>query len=660
MSEQWISVTTEPIAGTVRIRLVKKILKACQDIRIHGTSPSDADDLEGVRQELQNAIASVGDSPERQWLNALLPVLFDLHQQGWQLKYERNRILGARTEGGASREVIRSRLVARRDQQLIEPSVRKFIQTMESWKLFQGSRTSIFTLLADGREVVARLTNDSSSVKPYLQFVNPTVRCEFTGLRLQDIWRYFRHTWTNPYESIPGRSLQMIVRDSGHQAHPVIGIAALSSAAVSLGARDRFIGWDTTEVVSKLLQESTASALAWAKAVVENALSEIYCVDFVRENLLPADKVRWDRAHIKELRSIADQARASHHRLMDSADYKSPEEVQYGGNDWEVQAEMPLFRAKRAIELASIIELRVGIEASLTSQTDATVKLPISVSSILTKVVKIARSKTVGTEIADLTICGAVAPYSHLAAGKLVAMLAVSPAAVAEYKKRYANIAGIISSSMAGRPIVRAANLCFIGTTSLYGKRPNQYDRLSMPAMTVGGSKKDSIRFQHIQDSSAKMTKGVGTFHFAPQTIKALENFAIAQKGGWRVNNVFGEGTSPKLRGLRSGLDLLGLNSDELLVHGIQKSVYGVLLASNVDRYLLGFDTSPKWLFNPDLTDSCSESIGLWWLKRWAVARLSNENVRLRMQRETVVYPIRHSARVQLPVLNTRQGEIFD
>ena len=660
MSEQWISVTTEPIAGTVRIRLVKIILKACQDIRIHGTSPSDADDLEGVRQELQNAIASVGDSAERQWLNALLPVLFDLHQQGWQLKYERNRIFGARTEGGASREVIRSRLVARRDQQLIEPSVRKFIQTMESWKLFQGSRTSIFSLLADGREVVARLTNDSSSVKPYLQFVNPTVRCEFTGLRLQDIWRYFRHTWTNPYESIPGRSLQIIVRDSGHQAHPVIGIAALSSAAVSLGARDRFIGWDTTEVVSKLLQESTASALTWAKAVVENALSEIYCVDFVRENVLPADKVRWDRAHIKELRSIADQARASHHRLMDSADYKSPEEVQYGGNDWEVQAEMPLFRAKRAIELASIIELRVGIEASLTSQTDATVKPPISVSSILTKVVKIARSKTVGTEIADLTICGAVAPYSHLAAGKLVAMLAVSPAAVAEYKKRYANIAGIISSSMAGRPIVRAANLCFIGTTSLYGKRPNQYDRLSMPAMTVGGSKKESIRFQHIQDSSGKMTKGVGTFHFAPQTIKALENFAVAQKGGWRVNNVFGEGTSPKLRGLRSGLDLLGLNSDELIVHGIQKSVYGVLLASNVDRYLLGLDTSPKWLFNPDLTDSCSESIGLWWLKRWAVARLSNENVRLRMQRETVVYPIRHSARVQLPALNTGQSEIFN
>ena len=659
MSDNWIPITTQAVMGRERIRVVKKILTVCHDIRLEGTAPSEADDLEEVRQELQVSIASVGDTGERQWLTALLLVLLDLHQQGWQLKYEHNQILGARTESGASRDSLRSRLVTRRNQQLIEPSVRKFIQTMESWKLFQGRRISIFSLFADGREVAARLANDHDSIRPYIQFVNSTARCTITGLRLQDVWRYFRHTWTNPYESIPGRSLQLIVRDGGHAGHPVIGIAALSSAAVRLGARDRFIGWDTTQVVADLLQESSVRALEWASGVLETAISEIYCVDFVRENVLPADNSRWTVTHIKELQSIAEHARASHYRLMDGTDYKSSEDGQYGGIDWEAQAEMPLFRAKRATELASIIELKASIEASRTFRTKVSIKPRISDAAILTRVVKLARSKTVGTEIADLTICGALAPYSHLASGKLVAMLAVSPAAIAEYRNRYGTVAGIISSSMAGRPIVRAANLCYVGTTSLYGKRPNQYDRLSMPAVTLGGPQTASIKFQHIQDSSGKRTKGVGTFHFSYQTIKALEQFAVAQKGGWRVNNVFGEGTSPKLRGLRSGLELLGLNSDELLVHGIEKSVYGVLLASNVDRYLLGLDPSPAWLFNSTSADTCYASIGHWWVQRWALARLANEEVKIRMKRETIVYPIRHGARVQMPAGDASQSEMF-
>jgi hypothetical protein len=181
-----------------------------------------------------------------------------------------------------------------------------------------------------------------------------------------------------------------------------------------------------------------------------------------------------------------------------------------------------------------------------------------------------------------------------------------------------------------------------------------------MPAATVGGSETASIKFQHIQDSGGKRTKGVGTFHFSPQTIKALEHFAVVQKGGWRVNNVFGEGTSPKLRGLRSGLELLGLNSNELLVHGIEKSVYGAMLASNVDRYLLGLDPTPVWLFDPIAADTCCSTIGHWWLHRWALARLSNEEVRMRMQRETMVYPIRHSARVQMPVVDAGQSEMFN
>ena len=74
--------------------------------------------------------------------------------------------------------------------------------------------------LADGlREARTHLNNGwadalANCVDPYLQFVtSENAACAFTGLRLMDIWRYFRHTWTNQYTSVPGRTMMFLVRD---------------------------------------------------------------------------------------------------------------------------------------------------------------------------------------------------------------------------------------------------------------------------------------------------------------------------------------------------------------------------------------------------------------------------------------------------------------
>src|SRR5229473_3354733 len=141
------------------------------------------------------------------------------------------------------------------------------------------------------------------------------------------------------------------------------------------------------------------------------------------------------------------------------------------------------------------------------------------------KVVRLARSMTVGTEIADLTVCGAVPPYNALLGGKLVAMLATSPEVVLEYKRRYQSLPSIIASSMAGRAIVRPANLVFVGTTSLYGERPNQYDRTSYPCDIVGGPKGESVRYRYLTSRERSRTSGVGTFQFGRDTKAAIEKY---------------------------------------------------------------------------------------------------------------------------------------
>lgn len=89
------------------------------------------------------------------------------------------------------------------------------------------------------------------------------------------------------------------------------------------------------------------------------------------------------------------------------------------------------------------------------------------------------------------------------------------------------------------------------------------------------------------------------------------------------MNFVFGEGQSPKLRQLREGFAVLGLNRSNLLNHGTQRIVYGIELVDNVTRLLLGVDHIPEFLV-PDQPDAEARIAGFW-RKRWLSSRLSHE-----------------------------------
>ena len=115
---------------------------------------------------------------------------------------------------------IRAAHLIERDAQLCQPSVRRFIRDMERRRLHRGAWHSIFSLMRDGRELAERLRQAAQVtfgpdrldalrkiVDPYVQLVDPAACCEFTGLRLLDVWRYFRHTWNTAYLSNPGRKV---------------------------------------------------------------------------------------------------------------------------------------------------------------------------------------------------------------------------------------------------------------------------------------------------------------------------------------------------------------------------------------------------------------------------------------------------------------------
>jgi hypothetical protein len=202
---------------------------------------------------------------------------------------------------------------------------------------------------------------------------------------------------------------------------------------------------------------------------------------------------------------------------------------------------------------------------------------------------------------------------------------------------------------MAGRAIVRQANLVFIGTTSLYGERPNQYDRTLYPCDIIGGPKSASVRYRYLTSQERSRTSGVGTFQFGRDTKAGIEKYMSSRTSGRRVNNVFGEGTSPKLRSLRDGLDALGISSEEMLQHGIGKVVYGVAMISNTSRYLLRLDDTPKYLFSLDEAQASTARIARHWLERWASDRMRRSETEQKLLAHTLIRPIRHGARVVLP-----------
>ncbi|WP_256807395.1 Druantia anti-phage system protein DruA [Bradyrhizobium sp. Bra64] len=594
-------------------------------------------------------------------------VIADLVEQGWLVKKGRNERVLAHRPFDDDEEVRmhkRRRYHAARDAQLRQPATRAFIERMERGALTRTGRHSIFSLMRDGRhlqfEISGALSGSSGKtlselVRPYIQFVSSAGTCSITGLALQDIWRYFRHTWSNPYESVPGRSMLFLVRDGAAPNHPVMGIGAISSAAVQLEARDRFIGWLGEDIVAACKKDPNPEYADWALATIDQALKAIYRQDFLEKGLLPAKLPKHvPQQTIAKLQKLAAKSREDHFsRAAAGSNKAGGDATGVTAADWHKYARSPLFTAKRAREIAVLLETRNTIHDAWDGVPKAkrveTLLESASGRAAFTKVVRLARSMTVGTEIADLTVCGAVPPYNVLLGGKLVAMLAASPEVVLEYRRRYQSMPSIIASSMAGRAIVRSANLVFIGTTSLYGERPNQYDRTSYPCGIVGGPIGETVRYAYLTTRDRSRTSGVGTFQFGRDTKAAIEQYTSSITNGRRVNNVFGEGTSPKLRSLRDGLNALGLNSEEMLQHGIEKVVYGVPLVANPSRYLLRLDETPNYLFSLVEAEASTAAIGQHWFERWAVARMKREETEHKLQAHTLVRPIRHGSRVVLP-----------
>jgi len=574
--------------------------------------------------------------------SATLLVLADLAAIGWKFRVVGNTIyMVVEPHGHAdpkeAKLSVRKALAEARSQQLSESSTQSFFAYMHRDRLVNGKTISVDNLIDDGASLAKALRKHregdlKKAVDPYIQLVDEG-SCPLTGYKLQDIWRYFRHTWSTEYRPTPGRSLSFLIRNRARKYHPVMGIVSLANAVMQLRDRDDFIGWTSEGVVKRIVRNASfwgefrQMALGYLREAREairsdDLLMEIGECDSVAETVKRLQAIA-AQEHERRKSDLADVFQEAQESNRTTGPTRLITTMEDGSVDWVALSETPLYRRKRAGTLADILfaehqfevappdgELILGsLSKELVGERYRSSNFNADFDRAFKIAVREVKKAGVATRIMDVNVCGASPVYREILGGKLAALSLFAEEVQKGYAAKYCNAISEIASGMAGRPIVKPARISVLTTTSLYGVGSSQYNRVRMKFGTEG-----------VEWKKIGATEGYGTIHMTRRTIEALREVSTFRNKRRNVNNQFGEGTSPLMRQMREGLTFLGFDSDAVLQHSQCRIVYLLeLYPGACDDLVLIRDRHPK-------APSMAEVAKLW-LDRWLSMRVQNEDV---------------------------------
>src|SRR4030095_8414706 len=99
---------------------------------------------------------------------------------------------------------------------------------------------------------------------------------------------------------------------------------------------------------------------AWLWKQVDERIGSIHVVDLLRDEVLRPNELK--QPTLRTLNRLKDEAvreRRKHYRYMKGQDYK--DSALSKKMNWTARAEMPLFRGKRAEELAEVLGIRLAL-----------------------------------------------------------------------------------------------------------------------------------------------------------------------------------------------------------------------------------------------------------------------------------------------------------
>ncbi|MGO8905184.1 MAG: Druantia anti-phage system protein DruA [Solirubrobacteraceae bacterium] len=197
--------------------------------------------------------------------------------------------------------------------------------------------------------------------------------------------------------------------------------------------------------------------------------------------------------------------------------------------------------------------------------------------------------------VADAFVLGAVPPYSHLLAGKLVAMLAASNEVRSAWRSKYGGRTSLIAEE------ARDGRLAMITTTSALG-RSSIYNRLRF--------EDGELIYERVGE-----TRGSGEFHFSDGLHRTITDFALEFCQPTAKDIKWGTGFRNRREVVKKALPALGF-SDRLLYHGVRRELFVCPMAGNARGFLGGASAELAPLHRPvsELAD--------WFKRRWMHPRL--------------------------------------
>jgi len=553
-----------------------------------------------------------------------------------------------------------------RQTQFNEQTVRDFIREMEGDHRHNGDRVSVTNLITDGESLHADLAplqdlprdeiidQLDDIIQPYVQIAEKGEKCEHTGLDLMDIWRYFRYTWLTPYNTVPGRNINFLIRDAAREHDPVMGIASLASPMMNLTVRDESIGWtfdglkqrlerekqihkieeqlpkeertpdrktrtvtqteylETEEEYKQRVDELCAAAREALEDAITTSIENIRYDDFIQEyDALTEERFTQPDDDVFD---ILEQIEEAAETIIENDDGENPENME----SWKDRSETALFRKKRARTLQKLLRDRQYFEnhqdQSDTEFIQESMETERGRRAIKTGLKEI-KKRRAGAGMMNIMVCGAIPPYNPILGGKLVGMAVTGPKVINAYREKYDGSVSKIASSMKGEPVRKENEVVFYDTTGLFEIGSAQYDRIRVPASN------GTIEYEELG-----YTQGYGSIQFGPSTRQRLSQVTQFEEGRRVVNGRFGEGVAPRMRKIRRGLTNCGLDGD-LLKHESRRIVYGVELATDAKEYLRGETDNPTYYWGFENPEQEQQSIYNHWKKRWVSKRVQKQDV---------------------------------
>lgn len=215
---------------------------------------------------------------------------------------------------------------------------------------------------------------------------------------------------------------------------------------------------------------------------------------------------------------------------------------------------------------------------------------------------KATRTERIGYMM-DIYALGAIPPYNELLGGKLISLLAASNEVRAFYRRRYAGKTTLARNR-------ELTDLVLLVTTSLYGRRSSQYNRLNYEGQPL---------FKFIG-----LTSGYGSMQISSSTFDIMRR--LLDECGITQSHEFGKGPNWRIRVIRDAVKLAGLNPELILRHGFARGIFAVPLANNFREFLLGQQEIPVYRDLP-----ISTMIDFWH-RRWLTPRAARPDVMARVR----------------------------